>query len=66
MTQVIKPINSVGAICYLVENNGSYILIDAGLSIKCANLDRELENAGCKPGNLKLIILTHGDIPIRR
>ena len=62
MTQVIKPINSVGAICYLVENNGSYILIDTGLSTQRANLYTELENTGCKPGNVKLVLLTHGDI----
>ncbi len=24
-------------------------------------LEKELENAGCKPGNLQLIVLTHGD-----
>jgi hydroxyacylglutathione hydrolase len=38
-----------------------YILIDTGCSNKRSNLEKELESAGCKPGYLKLIVLTHGD-----
>ena len=40
--------------------NGN-ILIDTGCSNKREALKRELERLGCKPGNLDLIILTHGD-----
>jgi hydroxyacylglutathione hydrolase len=47
--------------CYLVETDTGYILIDTGGSNKRSELERELESAGCKPGNLKLIVLTHGD-----
>jgi len=47
--------------CYLLETDTGYILIDTGCSNKQLNLEKELENAGCKPGNLNLIILTHGD-----
>jgi len=47
--------------CYLIKTDTGYILIDTGCSNKRANLEKELENAGCKPGNLNLIILTHGD-----
>jgi hydroxyacylglutathione hydrolase len=47
--------------CYLVKNNNGYILIDTGLSNKRTELEKELKSAGCKPGNLKLIIITHGD-----
>ena len=48
--------------CYLVKTGDGYILIDSGLSNRRANLEKALENAGCKPGNLKLIIITHGDV----
>jgi hydroxyacylglutathione hydrolase len=47
--------------CYLIKNNSDYILIDTGCSNKRAELENELEGAGCKPGNLSLIVLTHGD-----
>ena len=47
--------------CYLIETDIGYILIDTGCSNKRTELEKELERAGCKPGNLKLIVLTHGD-----
>ncbi len=47
--------------CYLIEIDTCYILIDTGCSNKRTELEKELENAGSKPGNLKLIVLTHGD-----
>jgi len=47
--------------CYLIETDIGYILIDTGCSNRRTNLEEELESAGCKPGNLKLIVLTHGD-----
>jgi glyoxylase-like metal-dependent hydrolase (beta-lactamase superfamily II) len=36
-------------------------LIDTGSSKNCADFEKELESAGCKPSNLKVIFLTHGD-----
>ena len=47
--------------CCLIKTDTGYILIDAGGSNKCKELEKNLENAGCEPGNLKLIVLTHGD-----
>ncbi|MBE0528735.1 MAG: MBL fold metallo-hydrolase, partial [Thermoleophilia bacterium] len=47
--------------CYLIETGVGYILIDSGCKNKRAELVRELEKAGCRPGDLKLIVLTHGD-----
>jgi len=47
--------------CYLIETKTGYILIDTGCSNKRTYLEKELERMGCKQGNLKLIILTHGD-----
>jgi glyoxylase-like metal-dependent hydrolase (beta-lactamase superfamily II) len=61
MAQEIKTINLGGVNCYLVKNDTGFILIDSGLSNKRAKLEKELESAGCQPGNLRLIVLTHGD-----
>ncbi len=47
--------------CYLIKTGTGYILIDTGASNKRADLEKELESAGCKPGSLELIVLTHGD-----
>lgn len=47
--------------CYLIETGTGFILIDTGASNKRAELENELTSAGCKPGNLDLIVLTHGD-----
>jgi hydroxyacylglutathione hydrolase len=49
-----------GANCYLIKTDTGYILIDTGFSPKRADLEKKLESVGCKPGNLKLIVLTHG------
>jgi len=47
--------------CYLIQTDTGYILIDTGGSNRRAELESELARAGCTPGNLKVIILTHGD-----
>jgi hydroxyacylglutathione hydrolase len=47
--------------CYLIENSAGFFLIDTGCSNNRNHLDTELESAGCQPGSLKLIVLTHGD-----
>jgi len=47
--------------CYLVRAAAGYILIDVGSAPARQALLGELENAGCKGGNLELVILTHGD-----
>ncbi len=67
MPQAIKTIRlslpyHLGSVnCYLIETGTSSILIDTGGSNKRATLEKELERASCKPGSLKLIVLTHGD-----
>jgi len=48
--------------CYLVKTPAGYILIDTGLPKRRSDLERELETAGCKPGDLRLIIVTHGHL----
>ena len=47
--------------CYLVKNGNEYVLIDTGPSNKRFDIEKELEDEGCTPENLNLIILTHGD-----
>jgi glyoxylase-like metal-dependent hydrolase (beta-lactamase superfamily II) len=61
MAQEIKAIYLGGVNCYLVKNEAGFFLIDSGLSNKRALVEKELQTAGCQPGNLKLILLTHGD-----
>ena len=48
--------------CYLVKIPAGYILIDTGFPKRRNDLVRELETAGCKPGDLKLIIISHGHL----
>jgi hydroxyacylglutathione hydrolase len=67
MKNEIKTINlplpfRMGSVnCYLIETDSGYVLVDTGGSNCRKELVRELESAGCKPGMLQLIILTHGD-----
>jgi len=59
--RVLMPYKLGSVNCYLINNGSSYILIDTGSSNRRGELEHELENADCKPGNLKLIVITHGD-----
>jgi len=52
---------NVSVNCFLVRTSNGFILIDTGRSNKRIVIEKELESAGCYPGNLKLIVLTHGD-----
>ncbi len=57
------PLKGAGGVnCYLVESAIGYILIDTGFHPKRTELLKELDRAGCKPGNPRLIIITHGDL----
>lgn len=46
---------------YLVKSEGSFVLIDTGVSFKRSELEKKLEDYQCIPGMLKCILLTHGD-----
>lgn len=67
MRQGIRPIPLVlpyrmGTVnCYLVETETGFVLIDTGGANMRAELEEELASAGCQPGSLRLIALTHGD-----
>lgn len=47
--------------CYWVKTDTGCILIDTGSANQRGVLESELESAGCRPGNLDLVVLTHGD-----
>jgi hydroxyacylglutathione hydrolase len=47
--------------CYLLNTSSGFILIDTGSFNQQAELERDLAAAGCQPGDLDLIVLTHGD-----
>jgi glyoxylase-like metal-dependent hydrolase (beta-lactamase superfamily II) len=62
MPPEIKTISLSGTNCYLVKTERGYILIDTNFPFQRSKLEEELEKAGCQPGNLNLIVITHGDI----
>jgi glyoxylase-like metal-dependent hydrolase (beta-lactamase superfamily II) len=47
--------------CYLIKTESGFVLIDTGFTTNRRMLETELTHLGCQPGNLKLILLTHGD-----
>ena len=47
--------------CYLIKTSDGFVLIDTAKAGQRKRIEQELKQAGCKPGDLKLIILTHGD-----
>jgi hydroxyacylglutathione hydrolase len=51
-----------GANTYLLKTKGGCFLIDAGMAKKRDQLESELRRAGCQPGDLRLIIITHGHL----
>ena len=56
-----KTINIGGVNSYLIKSDVGFMLIDTGFSKNRSDIEKELDNSGCKPGELKLIVLTHGD-----
>jgi glyoxylase-like metal-dependent hydrolase (beta-lactamase superfamily II) len=46
---------------YLLKTAKGFILIDSGFNDKRTKLVKALSEAGCKPGDLQLVLLTHGD-----
>jgi hydroxyacylglutathione hydrolase len=66
MTLKIRTITTpfvfnVSVNCYLIRTGDGYTLIDTGRTNKRGTIEKELTSAGCRPGNLELIVLTHGD-----
>ena len=57
----VTTINLGGVNCYLLWSDQGFVLIDTGFQTQRKKLEMRLDAVGCKPGNLKLILLTHGD-----
>ena len=47
---------------YLLKTETGYALIDTGILKKRKELEEELNRHGCQPGDLTLIIITHGHL----
>ena len=58
----ITQLDFGGINCYLIKTAGNFILVDTVYPARRASLETKLTNAGCQPGNLDLILITHGDI----
>ena len=48
--------------CYLLKNESNFILFDTGFKSKRKYIEKKLEDAGVTEENLKLIVLSHGDV----
>lgn len=46
---------------YLVHAEDGFVLVDTGKPERRRDLEARLRGAGCGPGDLRLIVLTHGD-----
>jgi len=62
MEEEIKILNFGFVNAYLVKLDDGYALIDTGLPIHSKKLENKLKIEGCLPDNLKIVILTHGDL----
>lgn len=61
MPQEITVISKMGVNCYLIKSDSGFVLIDSGYSFSRRSIEKELEAADCRPGNLNLIVITHAD-----
>jgi len=60
-TGEIKVIELLFVNVFLIKTEEGYILIDSGIPMAWKMLETALSEEGVVPGNLKLIIITHGD-----
>jgi len=61
MTESIRTLTFRWVNAYLVKTDAGFVLIDTGMAGNRATIERELRTAGCGPGDLQLIVITHGD-----
>ena len=62
ITPLFSKYSFLSVNCYLIKNEAAYFLVDSGIAKTQDALVKDLEAAGCRAGNLKLILLTHGDL----
>jgi len=58
----IKTLHLTFVNAFLVKAREGFVLIDTGLSMHWEKLESELISAGCLPDQLKLVVITHGDL----
>lgn len=61
MAPAIRPFRHAAVNSYLVTARDGFVLIDTGKPESRNDLTEELEDAGCRREDLRLIVLTHGD-----
>ncbi len=61
MTLDIKPIPLGFVNAYLIKADSGFFLVDTGMATQRAAMERALADAGCRPGDLRVILVTHGD-----
>ena len=62
MGPALKRIELGGVAGFLLEAGDGFVLVDTGFAKRRARLEASLMQAGCIPGRLSLILLTHGDV----
>jgi hydroxyacylglutathione hydrolase len=60
-TITVPFVLNVSVNCYLIGVENGYILIDSGRGGKRRAVEQAITAAGCQPGDLRVIVLTHGD-----
>ncbi len=61
MAQDIITVSTSIVNCYLLKTDTGFILIDTGVSFQRGALKKALKQADCRPGDIKLIVITHAD-----
>ena len=61
MAGEIQTITNPIVNCYLLKTDSGFVMVDAGVSFYRGALKKSLKQAGCRPGELKLVVITHGD-----
>jgi len=57
----VEWIEAGGANCYLIGVTGGWVLVDTGFARKRREVVEALGAAGCRSGDLRLIVITHAD-----
>ena len=62
MAQDIVTVDLGFVNAYLVKIGQGFVLADTGMASQWGKLSAALASAGCEPGLLKLVVLTHADM----
>jgi hydroxyacylglutathione hydrolase len=57
----VIPVITGIANCYLLREERGFVLVDCGSVLNRGRLRRALREAGCRPGDLNLVVVTHAD-----